>query len=223
MILRILRFVKRKLVSPPPPPVAELPNFGIQTGPGTRINPPRRPIEGKQYIKFGANSHLGSHSWISAYDSYPYTDQTFTPQIDIGDNVFIGDYASITAVNKIIIEEGVETADFLYISDNSHSNLIVENTPLRKRRIVSKGYVKIGAYTGIGINVAIMPGVTLGKYCGVAAYSVVTRSFPDYSLISGNPAVMIKTFDLEKRKWVDPPPEKVRKRTAKVQVDADAE
>jgi lipopolysaccharide O-acetyltransferase len=205
MVRRILRFAKRTVFGHPPPPAPEPPNFGIRAGIGTSIGRPRRPIDGKQYISFGNNSYLGPDGWLAAYDSYPYSNQKFNPQIIVGNDVFIGGYASITAINKIIFEDGVETADFLYVSDHIHSITPEEGVPIRKRRLISRGHVKIGAYTGIGINVVILAGVTLGKYCIVGAQSVVTRSFPDYSLIMGNPAVLVKTYSVEKKRWVDPP------------------
>ncbi|MBI3883108.1 MAG: acyltransferase [Sphingobacteriales bacterium] len=203
MLRRVYHFAKRGLIGQPKP-LPVIPNFGVKTGVGTTIGKPRRPIDGKEYISLGDNSYIGPDCWLAAYDAYEYSQQKFTPQITIGNNVFIGSYSSITSINKIIIEEGVETADFLYISDHTHSIIPEEGVPIRKRRLISRGYVKIGAYTGIGINVAILPGVTLGKYCIVGAYSVVTKSFPDYSLISGNPAVLVKTYCVEKKKWLSP-------------------
>ncbi len=46
--------------------------------------------------------------------------------------------------------------------------------------------VEDGAYLGSGSH--IMPGVTIGNGCLVAAGSVVTKSTPPYSVIAGNPA-----------------------------------
>jgi acetyltransferase-like isoleucine patch superfamily enzyme len=203
VIRRVINKLNR-LLSDAPKQASNIPaNFGISVGANTRIGQPRR-IEGHQYMKFGANCHLGANAWISAYDSYPYSNQKFTPEIIIGNDVFIGDFATITCVNKLIIEDCVEISDFLYISDNVHSITPEEGVSIRKRRLISRGHTKIGAYSGIGINVAILPGVTLGKYCIVGAQSVVTHSFPDYSLIMGNPAVLVKTYDMTLKKWVSP-------------------
>lgn len=59
--------------------------------------------------------------------------------------------------------------------------------------------VRIGDYTWIGMNVVILPGVTLGPRTIVAAGSVVTKSFPDgFCVIGGNPAKLIKELDKEK-------------------------
>ena len=203
MVRRILGGLKRRLTGKKPEVKTER-NFGLQTGAGTVISQPRR-LDGKEFISFGENCHLGPNAWLGAYGAYPPSGQTFTPTIKIGNEVFIGAYSMITSINKVIIEDYVETADFLYISDHIHSTIPEEGVPIRKRRLISRGYVKIGAYSGIGINVAIFGGVTLGKYCIVGAYSVVTRSFPDYSMISGNPAVLVKTYSPEKKKWIDPP------------------
>jgi len=189
---------------------APVPGYGIKIGKDTFIGPPRR-VEGQQYISFGDKSYLGKEAWIGAYDHYPHSGQKFTPEIRIGNNVFIGSFSTITCINKVIIEDFVETADFFYISDHIHSITPEEGVPVSRRRLISRGYVKIGAYTGIGINVCILAGVTLGKYCIVGAQTVVTHSFPDYSLIMGNPAVLVKTWSPETKKWIDPPAEEKTK------------
>jgi len=41
----------------------------------------------------------------------------------------------------------------------------------------------------IGANATVVCGVTLGRYCFVAAGAVVTRDVPDYALVMGVPAV----------------------------------
>ncbi|MCY0856211.1 acyltransferase [Cupriavidus sp. D39] len=50
--------------------------------------------------------------------------------------------------------------------------------------------VEIGDDCWIGVNVAIMPGVRIGRGCVIGANSVVTRSLPEYSIAVGAPAVV---------------------------------
>ena len=48
--------------------------------------------------------------------------------------------------------------------------------------------IKIGSYVWIGANSVILPGIEIGDYCIVGAGSIVTKSFPSYYIIAGNPA-----------------------------------
>jgi acetyltransferase-like isoleucine patch superfamily enzyme len=50
--------------------------------------------------------------------------------------------------------------------------------------------VKSGAW--IGANVTILPGVTIGNNAVVGAGSIVTKNVPDYAVVGGNPAKVIK-------------------------------
>lgn len=51
----------------------------------------------------------------------------------------------------------------------------------------------IGRNCVIGINSVIMPGVTIGDHCVVAACAVVTKDVPSHTIVAGNPARVIKT------------------------------
>lgn len=64
--------------------------------------------------------------------------------------------------------------------------------------------VTIGRGCWIGEKVSIMPGVVLGNKCVVGANSVVTKSFPDYCIIGGIPARIIKKYDFIEHRWVRP-------------------
>lgn len=51
--------------------------------------------------------------------------------------------------------------------------------------------IEIGEDCWLGLNVAIMRGVTVGRGCVVGANSVVTRDLPPYSIAAGTPARVI--------------------------------
>lgn len=117
--------------------------------------------------------------------------------LDISDNVWIWHYSILDASASIKIHEGVQIGAWVGIFTHSSHNAIRLNGDKYfelsiKDRI---GYyvepVEIGAYTFIGTSAIILPGVTIGKGSIVSAGSIVNKSFPDFSIISGSPAVLV--------------------------------
>ena len=64
--------------------------------------------------------------------------------------------------------------------------------------------VKIGDGAFLGVNSAILPGVTVGEGGYVGANAVVTEDVPARSLVVGNPARVVRRWDGSA--WVDVAP-----------------
>ena len=59
----------------------------------------------------------------------------------------------------------------------------------------------IGENCFIGYGVAIQAGTKLGKQCIVGANAVVRGDFPDYSVIAGVPAKIIRKYNFDTKTW----------------------
>lgn len=111
------------------------------------------------------------------------------------DHVFIGHYNFIDTGLVVTIGEGCQITNFISILTHSSHRSIRYYGPNYQDKGPLKGYVRgevnIGKYTFIGPHSTIMPGTIIGIGCIVSAYSYVDGQFPDFSIISGNPARVI--------------------------------
>ena len=152
-------------------------------------------LQGGKFITIGSHVWIGEGCYLTAWDKYG--NQVFTPEIHISDNAIIGPHAHITAINKIVIGEGVLTGKYITITDNSHGGTQdlcdLVGRP-GDRPLYSKGPVLIGDNVWIGDKAVILPGVTIGCNAVIGANAVVTKDIPAYSVVAGNPAKIIKVL-----------------------------
>ena len=164
----------------------------------------------KPNIKAGKSSFIGSYSIVrSRLGSLIIGDNTSIlkhariqclkskASIEIGSNSFAAYHLTILCGERIVIGNNCLIASYVFISDTNHSVDFKQSFD----DLVTKP-VAIGDFCWVGEKSIILPGVSLGNHVIVGAGSVVTKSFPDYSMIAGNPARLIKTYDLSIGEWV---------------------
>lgn len=91
----------------------------------------------------------------------------------------IGKYCSISYGVKFILDDG------------KHYTGCISSYPFSERKPNKRGII-IGNDVWIGMDTIILDGVTIGNGVTIAAGSVVTHNIPDYCIVGGVPAQIIK-------------------------------
>ena len=120
------------------------------------------------YCDYGKNIKFGKNVFVNI-NNY-FMDGT---DITIGDNVFIGPSCGFYTANHPL--------------DYKRRNQGLEKALP----------ITVGNNCWFGANVSVMPGVTIGNGCVIAAGAVVTKDIPDNSLAAGVPAKVTKKIDNE--------------------------
>lgn len=112
--------------------------------------------------------------------------------LEVGKGCYFGLNTIVEGFNaKVTIGNHVSFAQNVNLMSGSGPNA---SSKMQRLFPIEKGPVTIGDHTWIGASAIIMPNVTIGKFCIVAANSFVTSSFPDFSIIGGTPAKLIRTL-----------------------------
>jgi acetyltransferase-like isoleucine patch superfamily enzyme len=124
--------------------------------------------------------------------------------LTIGQNTRIGPNCTISAYNSIVIEENVVFGPNVMVVDHYHNYEDISK-PVSNQGITSNGKILIQAGSWLGSNAVIYSSkndLVVGKNSVVAANSVVRVSVPPYSIVSGNPAKIIKQYSFKENKWI---------------------
>ena len=112
----------------------------------------------------------------------------FGNRVKFGKNVFINHSAILSASGGIEFGDGVCIAPGLRIASINH-----DFNERHTKYTYDKVTIKKNAW--LGMNVTVCPGVTIGEYAVIAAGAVVTKDVPDFAVVGGVPAKVIKMLD----------------------------
>lgn len=136
---------------------------------------------------------LGAHSTIESFA----TINNGSGDIILGNKIRIG--IGSVVIGPVVMESGSGLGQHVFISGFNHGYKNGEQNsstqPLDIRPTI------IGEDSHIGANAVVVAGITIGKRCQIGAGSVVTKNIPDYSIAVGNPAKIIKRYNLSTKKW----------------------
>lgn len=136
-----------------------------------------REILVKGYIDFcGNNVNIEPHC-------------RFDYALKIGDNSGIGEYSELYGDITIGNDVMMGTNCIIYTVNHRFDDI---NIPMRKQGNEPSQPVVIGNDVWIGGRVTILPGVHIGNGAVIGAGAVVTKDVPEFAVVGGNPAKIIK-------------------------------
>ena len=150
-----------------------------------------------EYISLGENCMILNDARIEGISEY--SGINYKPCIVIGNNVSFGQRLTITAINNLTIGDGTLGSFDIMITDIDHEYQDIYESIDKQPLIYSE--TRIGENCFIGSGVKIQAGTILGQHCIVGANAVVRGHFPDYCVIVGVPAKIVKRYDPIKKIW----------------------
>lgn len=148
-------------------------------------------IEGYRNIKIGKNVRIFPGIRMEAIDD---------GKIVIGDNTAIEQNVHITSKgSNLVISDDVTIAANAFISNIDHEYRDISKSVLEQDLLTKETVIGEGCFIGYGAS--IQAGTHLGKHCVVGTGAVVRGIFPDYSVIVGVPAKIIKRYNVASHIW----------------------
>jgi acetyltransferase-like isoleucine patch superfamily enzyme len=169
-------------------------------GAGSLMAFPTGAVYGERWIEVGDQCMIAELVTLCA-GMAPGHDLGPEPVLRVGDRCVIGRGSHIVAHHSIEIGADVFTGPYVYITDQNHSYADVEVAVGRQWPVNSS--VRIGAGTWLGTGAIVLPGSIIGRNVVVAAGAVVRGKVPDYAVVGGVPAKVLREY-VAGTGWVAP-------------------
>jgi acetyltransferase-like isoleucine patch superfamily enzyme len=142
------------------------------------------------YIHLGNNVTLCKHVWLNIPGEAPAPVKN-SPVIRIGDGSAIGRRCTISGVHRIEIGKKCLFGPNVFITDHSHE-FEDPSVPIMDQGVTEGGTIIIEEGCWFGHNCAVITHrgreVRIGRNSIIGANAVITKSFPDNSVLIGIPA-----------------------------------
>jgi len=126
--------------------------------------------------------------------SFPFT-FTKPHNISIGNHVYIGPDAWISAYGKVNVMNGTIIGPRLKVYTGNHNYESDKAIPYDGLTIIKS--VTINENVWIGGDVILLPGITIGEGAVIGAGSVVVKDILPGHVVGGNPAKFIKARNMD--------------------------
>jgi acetyltransferase-like isoleucine patch superfamily enzyme len=120
-------------------------------------------------------------------------------ELIIKENTSIGHNFHLICGGKMTIGNNTTIASNVFVNDIDSDYNQINKSTMDQTQIIRE--TSIGDYCFIGVGSTIQAGTKLGKNVIVGSNSFVKGNFPDYSIIGGVPAKIIKIYDNKTKTW----------------------
>lgn len=139
------------------------------------------------YVDDGAQIGKGTKIWhFSHIHSKAQIGEKciFGQNTNVADDVIIGN--NVKVQNNVSIYTGTIIEDDVFLGPSCVlTNVSNPRSQVLRHSLYEETVIKRGAT--VGANATVVCGITLGRYCFIAAGTTVTKDVPDYALIMGCP------------------------------------
>lgn len=168
-------------------------------GAGAGFQPPVT-ITGRDRISIGARTFFHSGAWLSVVEEH--AGRRYDPRLTIGERCLFARQVWISCVGEITIGDEVLVGDNVLITD-THHEYEDPDTSIMRQPMAPPRPVRIGDGAILNTGCVITAGVTVGERAFVAANAVVTADVAPNTVVVGNPARPIRTYDREQGRWIN--------------------
>lgn len=154
-------------------------------------------VTGKKNIFIGDNVIIAEFSRIEVISTW--NEQKFQPKLEIGNNTHFEQLSHIVCTDVLKIGHDCTISSKVFITTCNHVYQNI-NQNILSQALDSKEVV-IGNNCFIGMDVKIFPGVHIGDNVIVGANSLILEDIPDYSVVVGSPAKVIKKYNFNTKCW----------------------